>query len=236
MNDSIGRFDDRKPGVRELHLLRLQACPLVSEEKRSIDHVRLERARLHDNSDREAFMVDFQQLVQQAVELEPNTPSETILALKEQLDQAYQRACALPGDQEEIKGAIRKLVAVIMQSIRNGIGNDNYARRQLDDEDLAREEHFALQEIPLVSALTHADSPVAEDELVPCLLCEEPDTLARILHLFDDRQTGVILNDATRLLTEQDPDRAQVNAWQNLAAIQSYFASFPPPDQKTENG
>ena len=59
---------------------------------------------------------------------------ETILEIKQELDRSYQQVCALPGDQQQIKSAIKKLLAQIMQAIRTAAANDAYAKQQLDDE------------------------------------------------------------------------------------------------------
>jgi hypothetical protein len=169
----------------------------------------------------DGFRRDFQLLVRRAVELEPNTPSDTILELKEELDRAYQRACALPGDPEQIKDSIRKLLTVIMQAVRSGSGNDAYAKGQLDDEEAARGVHFELQELPLVSALTHPDSPIGEDELVPSLLSEPAETLVPTLQLFDESQLACIQSDAEKLLQLKDPQHRLVDAWQALKLIEA---------------
>ena len=120
-----------QPGVRERHLLRKRDNPLFSGDARDITNEELATARLDDGLEMDKFVQEFQELVQRAVELDPNTPSETILEIKEQLDHSYQRACALPGDQSAIKKAIRQLIEVIMNAVRSGIGNDAYATRQL---------------------------------------------------------------------------------------------------------
>jgi len=174
------------------------------------------------------FMNDFQLLVQKAVDLKPNTPSETILEIKQDLDRSYQQTCALPGDQEHIKSAIEKLLTHIMQAIRAGAGNDAYAKQQLDDEETARKLHFELQELPLVSALTHPQSPIAEDELIPSLLSEPAETLVRTLQLFDENQMAAILSGAEALLKQRDPQRALADAWQGLKLIEAGYHDVQP--------
>jgi hypothetical protein len=210
-----------KAGIREQHLLRKRHNPLFDASNSDISNEQLARARLEDGVEMDRFLSDFQLLVQKAAQFEPNTPSDTILELKEELDRAYQQACALPGDQEHIKHSIRKLLTVIMQAVRAGGGDDSYARRQLDDEETARQAHFELQELPLVSALTHPDSPIAEDELVPSLLSESVETLAPTLQLFDEDQLACILSDAKTLLERKDPQRTLGNAWQALKLIET---------------
>lgn len=220
--------DDQRPGVREAHLLRKKNNPLFPPAAREVSNEALVAARLQDGLDRDRFMQDFQGLVERAVALEANAPSEEVLAIKEQLDHCYQRACALPGDQAPIRQAIRKLVDVIMRAVRGGIGNDAYAANQLEEETLAREAHFALQELPLVAALTHAESPVAADELIPSLLSEPDDSLSRSLVLFDEQQLATLCHEAGRWLEQVDPERAQTDAWRRLALLQAYYSHLKP--------
>jgi hypothetical protein len=221
--------DEHRPGVREAHLLRKKDNPLFPAAAREVSNEALATARLQDRLDMDGFMEEFQSLVQRAVALQPNAPSEDVLAIKEQLDQGYQKVCALPGDQSQLKAAIRRLLEVIMRAVRSGIGNDAYAARQLEEEAQAREDHFALQELPLVAALTHAESPVAEDELIPSLLSEDDDSLQRCLLLFDDNQLAAICHAAGLWLEEMDPERKIPAAWRRLALIEARYRKFGPP-------
>jgi hypothetical protein len=219
---------ENQPGIRERHLLRKRNNPLFSVTEREVSNEALAEARLADGLEMDRFLQEFQALVKRAVELEPNTPSETILEIKEQLDHSYQRVCALPGDQSAIKQAIRQLIEVIMKAVRSGIGNDAYAERQLEEEVIAREAHFELQELALVAALTHADSPVSEEEFVPSLLSEVDENLERCLLLFDEGQLAAISNDAEVFLEKTDPDKQLVDAWRRLALIQDYYRRLLP--------
>ena len=219
---------EQRPGVREGHLLRRQNNPLFPETSRQVSNEALAEARLRDGAEMDHFIQDFQSLVQRAVALQPNTPSETILELKEQLDQSYQRACALPGDQSHIKDAIRKLVDVIMRAVRSGIGSDAYAARQLDEEELARQAHFELQDLPLVAALTHPESPIGADELIPSLLSEDDASLERCLVLFDDTQLATICHDAAEYLRGIDPGRQMTSAWRRLDLLRDYYRRSTP--------
>ena len=214
-------------GIREQHLLRKKDNPLFDESERNISNEVLARARMEDGVEMDAFMSDFQALVQRSIALEPNTQSETILEIKEQLDRSYQQCCALPGDQTAIKTAIRKLVEIIMRAVEAGIGNDAYARQQLEEEVMARELHFRLQELPLVAALTAAESPVAENELIPSLLSEPADTLTSTLQLFDEAQMAAIFNEANTFMEHKDPERKLTDAWQRLQLIEHSWRNMP---------
>lgn len=213
-------------GIREQHLLRKKDNPLFDESERNVSNEILARARMEDGVEMDAFMSEFQALVQRSVALEPNSPSETILEIKEKLDHSYQRCCALPGDQSAVKSAIRKLIDTIMRAVEAGIGNDAYARQKLEEETMARELHFSLQELPLVAALTSADSPVAENELIPSLLSEPADTLASTLQLFDETQLASIFKEAGTFMQRQDPERKLIDAWQRLQLIEQVWQNM----------
>ncbi len=214
-------------GIREQHLLRRKDNPLFEESRREVSNEVLAGARLQDGADLDHFMSEFQQLVQRAAALEPNTPSETILEIKEALDRSYQQCCTLPGDQGAVKTAIRRLIDTIMRAVESGIGNDAYARKQLEDETVARDLHFRLQELPLVAALTAEHSPIPEDELIPSLLSEPVATLEPTLQLFDEAQLATIFNEARTFLQHRDPERMLVDAWQRLQLIERSWRDRP---------
>lgn len=220
-----------KPGIREQHLLRRNKNPLFDASRQEVRSEDFATARLDDGQELDRFMEEFQTLVQRAVDLKPNTPSETVLEIKAALDKAYQQVCALPGEHSQIRQAISRLVDAVMRAIWSGIGDDALARQELEDEETARRAHFSLQELPLVSALTHPNSPIGEDELLPSLLSEPEDTLAPSLTIFDPDQLEVICEDARAFLTQQDPDKALDEAWRRLALIESIYRQTLQPQR-----
>lgn len=217
----------RKAGIREQHLLRKQDNPLF-DGKQPVTPRQLAEARLADDLERDSFVENFTALVQRAANLNPSTPSETVLEIKEDLDRSYQQACALPGEQEKFKDAIRKLVKVIMDSVWRGVADDQYAQQQLRDEQFARDMHFQLQEVPLVSALTHPNSPITEDELIPSVLSEPVSDLAMALQVFDENQIEVLYLDAGAFLHHKDPEHKLADAWARLTFIGSYLRKLRP--------
>ena len=217
-----------RPGVREQQLLRKMSNPLFGEVRSRVGKDDLAQARLQDGLEKDRFLTTFQALVQRAVDLQPNTPSETILEIKAELDHSYQQACALPGDMTPIKESIIRLVDLIMQAIRAGAGNDAHVQQQLTEEDIARKAHYELQEIPLVAALMHPDSPVAADELIPSLLSEAEQSLAATLTLFDEQQMAALCHDAGVFLAQHDPEHRLNDAWARLELIENHYRQLEP--------
>ena len=212
--------NDLNPGKHERHLLRKQGNQLFPASDQLMLSADLEQARLKDQMALKKFSQQFQDLVQRAVGLDTNAPSEVILTLKEELDRCYQVSYTLPGDVTAIRQAIQKLLDSIMRAVWAGIGNDDYARQQLEDEEAARKLHFQLQQNPLIADLTDADSPVSASELIPSLLSETPESLQQVMQLFDEQQIAEIANEAASFLDARDPDRNIVSAWECLALIQ----------------
>lgn len=204
--------------------------PLFGEVRSKVGKDDLAQARLEDGLEKDRFLTAFQALVQQAVDLQPDTPSETVLELKAGLDHSYQQACALPGDMTPIKESIIRLVDLIMQAIRAGAGNDAHVQQQLIEEDIARKAHYELQEIPLVAALMHPDSPVAADELIPSLLSEAEQSLAATLALFDEQQMAALCHDAGVFLAQHDPERRLADAWARLQVIEDHYRRLQPSE------
>jgi hypothetical protein len=217
-----------RPGVREQQLLRKMNNPLFGEVRSKVGKDDLAQARLQDGVEKDRFITAFQALVQRAVDLQPDAPSETVLEIKAELDHSYQQACALPGDMTAIKESIIRLVDLIMQAIRAGAGNDAHVQQQLIEEDIARKAHYELQEIPLVAALMHPDSPVAADELIPSLLSEAAQSLAATLTLFDEQQMAALCHDARVFLAQQDPERGLADAWARLQLIEDHYRRLQP--------
>ena len=147
-----------------------------------------------------SFKENFVALVNQAADLKPNTDSDIILKIKEDLDRHYEQCAGLTGDTNDYKKAISKLTQVVMRAIRVGAGNDNTALKELSDEETAREQHYALLEIPLVAHLLRPDSPIQAEQLVAVLLGEDVDNVNLILALFDQEHLIDMQQQAETLL------------------------------------
>jgi hypothetical protein len=211
-----------KPGPRERQLRRKYQNPLFSPLDDHITQQEVNAARQEDQVALQEFLREFHALVQEAVDLKPNTESEIILDLKERLDHCYTRCCAMPGNHEEIKAAINKLTHVIMQAVRQGAVNDPVALGKLDDEDAARRMHQALHAHPLVVDLLLTDSPIKQSELLPTLLSETTEAVQATLPLFDTEQLRLLYETGKTHLEElQRQGHNLPAAWRNLALFEN---------------
>ncbi len=217
-----------KPGRHERHLRRRLGSPLFPRPVDALDEATLLEAQRLDHEELVAFVAELREAVQAAVQLGPQEHSDVILALKERLDKLYERACGLAEDQSANKAALRRLVGVIMRTVRTAAGADPLAHAELDQEDEARAAHFALLEHAIVADLLDPESPIAHDELAPALLGETAEGLGAALQLFDATQLEQLCGDARRLLETCDPHRARTAAWSRLGEMEARLGELLP--------
>lgn len=220
-----------QPGPRERHLKRKATSPLFPHE--SLDQSQVDQARQADENEQFEFMNRFQQLVQEAVNLKPETDSEVILNLKERLDQSYAHCCSLPGDHQQIKQAIIKLIDAIMGAVRAGAQDDPVALKKLDEEEIARRDHYAMHEYKIVADFMLEDCPIAEDEFIPTLLGEDGESFAAALNLFEPEHLASIYQhakDFLQALTDQGIDTS--DAMQRLQEMELFLTQSTSNDSQ----
>lgn len=210
------------PGAHERQLIRCADNPLFPAKRRQVIQIEITQAQRRDAVEAQAFQADFRALLQRAIELDPQADSEVVLKLKEDLDHAYERCCGLGGDQREVKTALRKLLAIVMQAVWRGAASDAAAQANLREEELAREAHFQLLELPFIADLIRPDSPIGPDELVPSLLGESAASVAAALELFDADHMVILCRDARALLESLPQAPAELaTAWARLAQLEA---------------
>lgn len=194
-------FTDR-PGRRERHLQRRHDNPLFGWPAPQVEPEALLGAQRADHEEQESFANAFRALVKRAVDLPPETGSEEILAIKEDLERHYEQACGLPGDLEAEKAGILRLIDVIMRVVRRHAGSDPLAAEELGQEETARAIHFRLLGLPLIADLLHPESPLRPDELAAAVLSASEAEIAALGDVFDPDQIALIIAQAEARLAE----------------------------------
>jgi len=208
------------PGPHERHLKRRLLNPLFPKPETEVTQADVDNAQRKDEEDLLTFMTHFQSVVQRTTELGSNSESDIVLQLKEQLDECYATSCAMPGDHNNLKVAIKKLITAMMTAIRKGAEDDPVALKKLDDEEIARELHNDFHERKLIADLMLENSPILENELTPTLLNEEEDDLDAALQLFSIEQLNLIAQDAQTLLEKLRQDGHEIPyAWERFQQI-----------------
>ena len=215
------------PGRHERHLQRRLASRLFPRPvEEPVDEVLLDAQR-QDHEELIAFVADLRNAVRRAVNLEANAASEAVLGLREDLERLYERSAGVAEDQTANRSALRRLIDVIVRSVRRSAGGDPLAQAEIDQAEAARALHFEQLEHPIVADLLAPDSLVEADELVPTLLSESEPALEAALQLFDGEQLARLCVDARVLLLTRDPDRQLAQAWERLARMESELGARP---------
>lgn len=214
-----------QPGAHERQLRRRAANPLFSASGNQVSQSELEAARKQDEAERQQFMETFRQLVEEIASLEGNVDSDAVLKLKERLDMTYERGCSIAGDTGELKQALRRLISVMMSTIRRHAASDPAALEKLDQEEAARRMHFSLLEQPLIADLLREDQIIPPAELLPVLLTEEPQALEAAITLFNPEQLGALAREGRGLLNRLAREGHDLPAaWERLTLLEAQAA------------
>lgn len=220
----------KNPGAYERHLKRRHNNALFEQRQTTMTQDEQMEAQQQDHDTLLAFMQEFQQALEETVTLKPTSDSEVVLRLKERLDKLYEASCIIPDEQQETKEALKKLLSIIMASIRNGAGSDPTAYRELDQEEAARKAHFDLLQSSLVADLLNPASPIIKEDLLPTLLSAEKEDLALVVSLFDETQLESIVKEGTILLNRLEKNAVNIKeAAENLVFIEGYIAFLNMP-------
>ena len=213
----------QNPGAFERHLIRREKNPLFEERQTVVNSDSLMEAQQKDHDILQKFMLDFREVMSQTVSFKPNEESEIILEVKDKLDKLYATSVSIADDQQKVRESIKKLLTIIMKSVRKGAENDAHALQELEQEDMAREANYAFLESKLVADILDPDSPIENEDLIPTLLSANKDDLALASQLFDQEQLTYILTEAESLLNKLESEGHDVkNAAENFVFIEGY--------------
>ena len=213
----------QNPGAFERHLIRKDKNPLFEERQTVVNSDSLMEAQQKDHDILQKFMLDFREVMSQTVSFKPNEESEIILEVKDKLDKLYATSVSIADDQQKVRESIKKLLTIIMKSVRKGAENDAHALQELEQEDMAREANYAFLESKLVADILDPDSPIENEDLIPTLLSANKDDLALASQLFDQEQLTYILTEAESLLNKLESEGHDVkNAAENFVFIEGY--------------
>jgi hypothetical protein len=187
-------------------LQRRYRNPLFPENRRHVLPAEVDAARARDRAEAQAFRDDFQALLHEAAHLPANVDQERLLALKDRIDRLTLLGMSLGIDIAAEQAGLRRLQEVVIASLRAATAGDILAQAELDKEQAAHALHTALLEHPVVAQLLRAESPIADDELLPTLLSESEAALRAVLQLFDAAQTTDLLTQANALVDALGPD------------------------------
>lgn len=200
------------PGSRERQLQRQYNNPLFPESERDITHEYLKQVQDEELAALKVFSEEFRELLASASQLSGQVDSEVILMLKENSDRLYEQAATLPGNNEEVQQALRRLTDVVMQAVRAGAGNDPKALSELQQETEARAMHVELMKVPLVVDMLNPESMITPGNLAATVLSATNDEIVAALQLFEVEQIEQLYKNADALLGECNRQGHDVSA------------------------
>lgn len=222
--EDITFHPSENPGAHERHLIRRHANVLFGERATKVTSDSLQHKQKLDHDILQSFMLNFREVVSQAASLKANEESEVVLKVKDKLDRLYAGSVSIADDQTKVQQSIKKLIDVVMQSVRKSAADDPQALSELAQEDAAREANYNFLESKLVADILDSDSPIKHEDLIATLLCAEKDDLALAIQLFDLEQMTLLLTQGKRLLDRLDVEAKDISqAAENYVFMEGYL-------------
>lgn len=187
-------------GMYERHLRRKDNNPLYGIPAPAYSPEEYLQARRRDSDELNHFQNDMHDVIQQAIDLPPNSESDAVLELRGRLDQLYTRCSGFGASCGSHKQSIRKLIDIVMKAVWQAAADDPMARMELEQEEMARQQHYRLLEYPLVADLLRPDTPIEQQELLPTLLHAGMEELEAALWMFEPQQLQQLCEEAEQLL------------------------------------
>jgi len=213
------------PGRRERQLFRKHNNILFPVAEQAITLNQLETAQYMDEQERIEFDSFLHGLIEKIAAMEANVSSELILKFKEQLDEAFEQCSRLCGEQTDNKKIIIQLINVLMKAVWQGATGDQQALDNLKEEEIAREQHVDLLQIPLVADLLDPQSQVSENDFIPVLLSEAEENLSQVISLFTPEQLQQIAEDGSRYMQNLSSIEKNHPAWNKLEIINNFAST-----------
>jgi len=213
-----------QPGARERQLMRRYQNPLFGAYA-EFSANELDTARSDDALERDSFYQDFQKILQEIAEFNGEVDSEKILAMKQRVDQMYEQACGLSGDNQAAIDGLARLQTMIMDAISQGAKNDANAVRELKQEAAARELHQQLLRHKLICDLLRPDGVIPQAQLAATMLSEDIESVRAALILFQLRPLQALIDACEKLLAGVDTSEERVTtARDNLDVFKDAMA------------
>lgn len=207
---------DHALGAYERHVRRISENPALFPN-RKISIADAVQAQDKDQAEFEQAQKELVVLVQQVIDLDAKADSQIILDLKSELERVYTWIASLGGDQQKNKDAIKKLINVMISTIRAQAGNDSLALQEMEMEQQARDEHFRLLEFPLIADLLREQTSIPADDLAATILCEDQAAVELALGFFN----GMELTELAEAALKIHQDLNQNSQWKD-----QYQANF----------
>lgn len=175
------------PGAWERHVIRKTRHPHFFFRREPPSQADLLHAQSRDQQELTQLNEHLAALAVQCTALTEDSSSESIAAIKMDLDHCYDTACGLGADLKEQKDALSMLNEVITTAVRRALReNDEHHRLVLIKQESLRMRHLTRLNYPIVCDLLRSVSPIPVAETAAAMLCETDEAFTVALDVLDD--------------------------------------------------
>lgn len=199
-------------GAFELHLFRRTTNPLFKKERRIVTQKDIDNAIAHDNLESMLLERHFRELLER---IRHNIGDKTtwgeLNKVREQIDSLMESAAGIGGSASRIKAKLQELRQSLILTARQSFSENIEHLRLIDEAEAYFESNAAKFLNPFIAQMLRKDGPIPNDEIVPCLLMEEPATIETVINFMDTNLHSTIRQEALSLLDEAIKEGASID-------------------------
>jgi len=223
------------PGAWERHLIRRHDNPQYFEQKSPPTAIDIADAQTRDQQELTQFHSALEALIERSMSLTENACSDSITAVKKELDMCHDTAYGLAADLTEQKGAIAALNEILTSAIQRSSGEQDAASHlRMIQTEATRMEQLHRLEFPIVCDLLRSVSPIPHGELSGALLSESDSAYKAALEILDKDRKSYLAQRLDIIIDSLDSDSHKAQAQRKLDLLQKQLPDFPAPESSTE--
>lgn len=204
------------PGFFERHLRRKHNNPLFPEQDRLVTQEQIEAARERDQSDVFELKARFIDLLSDVQETPEHATGDHIGRLREAIDDLLHRAAEIGGDADAIRDSLSELRDTLIDIWREGVRGNEVSLRALDDAERMHREYHEIFNTPFLAQVQRIPS----EDVIPAMLSEPPETIRKVMSLFEGEKRATIVREASGLLESVIAEGADISlADEKLRAV-----------------
>jgi len=209
------------PGAFEQHLIRRYNNRLFPKSRRTVTQIEIDVAQDRDLKDYEKVGQDLTNIIEEIARFPDFVNSSKINELRECIDNLIEKCMGVGGNAYTTAHEVKELRRVIIKWWAKAVSSNPEIKHRLYEAEATYHQNIPRFEVPFITPMLRKDSPISDEEIVPALLTEKPETIASVIRFLAPDVRGSVQKTALVILKEAMQEGAEfTNIHEILRALE----------------
>jgi len=191
------------PACFERHLQRKCENSLFPPDKRDITQREVDLARQKDQQDATELQEKYEKLLHIVVALPDESDWKQSSNIREKIDTLLERAAEIGGELgDAVSTSLHELRKGLVDSQKTALADNKDALDLLHKAEQFHKSGVAIYNNVFVAQKGREDTPITNEDVIPALLSESPDTIHTVMEILDGDVRNVIRQGCIQFLNE----------------------------------